>query len=865
MAEPEQIDEPDDAQVVQFEEPRRSERDRTLTEKGKEFHKEKTKGLLLRFDSIYDRWKALSKVAKRSVIKEDPSNILEHISTVQRELSELNIVYDEYRRIDSPEHEMCRKMDKCVSVTGIVVQNAQFQMQGTAEKIVWPDAGSVFASSVSSGSHSASKYSKANSVVSNVSSAKRQEAAAEYAATQAVLKIMAEQEGHQEKLQRLEVEDELIAADQEAAAVSRRLQAEKEETECKIERERKEAALLKQQEEESAARKRSVKDLKRELERLEELKRLNSARAKLQVYDEGEMLHNTELSTDMQATNQMNPVYQHTQSDSAPRHVVQDNSGELVKVLAEAISANRLPIPEPIIFSGDPLKFNHWKSSFHTLIERKNIPAAEKIFFLQKYVGGAAKEALEGYFLTDSEDSYHAAWDLLNERYGEPFVIAKALRDKLHAWSKIGPKESAELRKFVDFLRSCKSAMTHNESLNVLNDGIENQKLTAKLPDWLSTRWNRKATQYQLEHRRFPSFDYFVTFLSMEASIACNPITSYHALQQSESERLKVKNQTTVVFKNRTVGAKILTTNTSEKSIVTCVFCQKTGHSLYKCRRFIERPVSDRVKFIQVEKLCFGCLSHGHQSKSCSKRMVCDICSKRHPTCLHEDRLKHESKKENSEAQSVTKEITSNRVVQDSNNTQTSTIIPVYVSTSSDSSKEVLVYALLDSQSDSSFILEDVAVVLDVNSEHVKLKLSTMTSKKTVVTCKRLKYLQIRGLFSSKKITVPATYTREFIPANRSHIPTPETAKAWPHLMHLAEHIAPLMACEIGLLIGYNSPQALMPREVVIGEENQPFAQRTDLGWSIVSYGEQKENEIESPHHCKAGNTSTQTNSQAQE
>ena len=633
MAEPEQIDELDSAQQVQSEEPRRSERARTLTEKGKEFQKENTKGLLLRFDSIYDRWKALTKVAKKSVTKQDPSNILEeHICTIERELSELNIVYDEYRRIDSPDHEMRCKMDKCVSVTGIVVKNAQSQIQGTEEEIVWPDAGSVFASSASSVSLAASKYSKVNSILSNVSSVKRQEAAAEYAGTQAVLKIMAEQELHREKLQRLETEDKVIAADQEAAAVSRRLQAEKEETERKIERERKEAALLKQQQEESAARKRSVKDLQRELERMEELKRLNSARAKLQVYD-SEFPQNTELSTTaMQATKQINPVYQKTQTFEPPRHVVQDDSGELVKVLAEAISANRLPIPEPTIFCGDPLKFNHWKSSFHTLIENKNIPATEKIFFLQKYVGGAAKEALEGYFLIDSEDSYYAAWDLLNERYGEPFVIAKAFRDKLHAWPvKIGSRESADLRKFVDFLRSCKSAMAYNESLNILNDGIENQKLTAKLPDWLSTRWNRKATQYQLEHRRFPSFDYFVTFLNMEASIACNPITSYHALQQSESDRPKVKNQTTGVFKNRTVGAKILTTNTSERSIVTCVFCQKVGHSLYKCRRFIEKPVADRVKFIQVEKLCFGCLSPGHQSKGCNKRMVCDTCSKRHP------------------------------------------------------------------------------------------------------------------------------------------------------------------------------------------------------------------------------------------
>ncbi len=51
-------------QAVQPARPRRSERDRTLTEKGREFQKEKVKGLLLRFGSIYERWKVLTKVAK---------------------------------------------------------------------------------------------------------------------------------------------------------------------------------------------------------------------------------------------------------------------------------------------------------------------------------------------------------------------------------------------------------------------------------------------------------------------------------------------------------------------------------------------------------------------------------------------------------------------------------------------------------------------------------------------------------------------------------------------------------------------------------------------------------------------------------
>uniref|UniRef100_A0A0E9U7A5 Uncharacterized protein n=1 Tax=Anguilla anguilla TaxID=7936 RepID=A0A0E9U7A5_ANGAN len=39
------------------------------------------------------------------------------------------------------------------------------------------------------------------------------------------------------------------------------------------------------------------------------------------------------------------------------------------------------------------------------------------------------------------------------------------------------------------------------------------------------------------------------------------------------------------------------------------------------------------------------------------------------------------------------------------------------------------------------------------------------------------------------------------------------------------------------LLIGYNCPHALFPREVVPGKENEPFGQETDLGWSVVSYG----------------------------
>ena len=72
------------------------------------------------------------------------------------------------------------------------------------------------------------------------------------------------------------------------------------------------------------------------------------------------------------------------------------------------------------------------------------------------------------------------------------------------------------------------------------------------------------------------------------------------------------------------------------------------------------------------------------------------------------------------------------------------------------------------------------------------------------------------------------------MPANRSHIPTPEMARKWPHLQGIADELMPLSDCEVGLLIGYNCARALVPRDVIVPIDNGPFGQHTDLGWGIV-------------------------------
>ena len=130
---------------------------------------------------------------------------------------------------------------------------------------------------------------------------------------------------------------------------------------------------------------------------------------------------------------------------------------------------------------------------------------------------------------------------------------------------------------------------------------------------------------------------------------------------------------------------------------------------------------------------------------------------------------------------------------------------------------------------------------LGLEGVEVDLMLSTMTAENTVVKTWKVKDLSVRGYSSAFKIQLPTTYSRQIMPANRSHIPSPQMAKKLPHLSSIASELMPLHDSEIGLLIGYNCARALMPRGVIAPEIDGPYAQRTDLGWGIVGIVEDGE------------------------
>ncbi|KAJ8035280.1 hypothetical protein HOLleu_22452 [Holothuria leucospilota] len=171
-------------------------------------------------------------------------------------------------------------------------------------------------------------------------------------------------------------------------------------------------------------------------------------------------------------------------------NVASENSAtqedNFAKLLAKQVSLSRLPIPEPGVFQGDPLKYPAWKSAIDLLLENKGVPSNERFHFLRKYLSGPPREAIEGYFLIPTSDTYVEARRLLDERYGNPLIIADAFRKKLDSWPKIQNGDPFALRKFADFLGQCESAMhVAPAGLSFLDDSWECRKILTKLPSGL--------------------------------------------------------------------------------------------------------------------------------------------------------------------------------------------------------------------------------------------------------------------------------------------------------------------------------------------------------------------------------------------
>ncbi|XP_048829625.1 uncharacterized protein LOC125706829 [Brienomyrus brachyistius] len=257
---------------------RRSQRIRKLTEKGKELLDAKLNDLKRDFERMYGRWKYHVNGLKRSIKNNDDADLINEVANMINTIqSDVDNIYDKIRDITSPEPEIRRKNDTCHAITRVANEKVRCYLDGVSdfEILSWPDAESVFDTTVSSVISATTSKSRTGSKGSKQSFykllQKKHQAAADVAATQEIIKIMKTQHQYEEEIRNLEVEEQRLMAEREV-----------EEREIEVEKARKRAQFIS----ESTARKLRLEEKRKEVEQLKELKRHNVAQARLQVYVE---------------------------------------------------------------------------------------------------------------------------------------------------------------------------------------------------------------------------------------------------------------------------------------------------------------------------------------------------------------------------------------------------------------------------------------------------------------------------------------------------------------------------------------------------------------------------------------------------
>lgn len=468
---------------------------------------------------------------------------------------------------------------------------------------------------------------------------------------------------------------------------------------------------------------------------------------------------------------------------------------------------------------------------------------------MEQYTTGEPQEIVRSCEHMPTSRGFKEAKRLLQRHYGDELIIASAYVDKALKWPQIKPDDAKALSTYAMFLVGCRNAMDDVEFMEEMDNPTNMRAILAKLPYKMKERWRSEAYDIKERHGERARFTHLVDFMERQANVAMDPLFGNILETHIATSKLKQKEKVPIKkgIKKSSFATSICVeekgnSNWSGKRVgltkivnafeKPCIFCLK-DHALESCREIKEQPHQARVEFLKSKGLCFGCLTQGHLSRMCKKRMECKECSQRHPDILH---IKDEEKDvETSDKKISCAQVSLNHqsAAESEGNSCVLSIVPVKVK-SSKSDRYVETYAFLDAGSTATFCTEELRKTLNLKGKPTQILLSTMCQSKPgeqkLVNSFILSDIEVCGLEDSKYIELPKVFTHNSIPVQSENVPISEDISKWPYLNEVS---LPRIKANVGLLIGANNPKAMEPWHIINSQQGGPYAIKTALGWVV--------------------------------
>lgn len=525
------------------------------------------------------------------------------------------------------------------------------------------------------------------------------------------------------------------------------------------------------------------------------------------------------------------------------------------------VESLQLPKSELSSFDGNPLHYWSFIRRFDYTMERDTISDGAKLNALLQFCTGKARELLRCCEVRPPEEGYRLARKLLKDRFGDANKISQAWIKKTCDRPYLAG--NSELQEYADELRCCKETLEATGYLQELDNGQNLKTIVEKLPQRLRTRWLGK--NQEIKRERLPRFEDVVQFVELAAREVSDPVFGSLADPDSNKKaadkkkadpRHQPKGSFAVQASQPPANPSSLANTSSasqgqERTSEDLCWCCNGQHVIFTCPGFKAMKVKERIALVRSKGLCMNCFNRGHMGRDCPRPFVCGIdgCSFKHSRFLHlrrqtEPAFLNNQPPNNSAVipDSASMSAPNTKPLADTSRPQSVScsfagardgkialpIVPVRIRCPM-SQRHVDAYALLDQGSTCTFCSDHLADTLGAARRNESLELTTLSGRQTIDTTSV--HLQVSDLEDLYSIDLGNVYTRPAIGVSLTSVLSNKELRRWRHLDGI--EIPDCDAREVHLIIGNNTPQALMPLEIRSGQPGEPYAVRTPFGWAF--------------------------------
>ena len=445
---------------------------------------------------------------------------------------------------------------------------------------------------------------------------------------------------------------------------------------------------------------------------------------------------------------------------------------------------SKLPKIEIEKFHGNKMDWPRFWSQFMENIDQKELAATNKLSYL--HLSPKVKAVING--LPYNETGYKRAKEILERKHGIQEEIVAAFVKEITDLPRIATANPKKVEEFYSKLNVVVNAlMTMGKIDSVAGQAaLTLEKLAAIKGDLTRTDPNWR------------SWGFTELLENLEQWVERNSVT------MSLEDPLPLK-------RGDHRDPKLRKAYQAQGNPRRCVYCGSTEHRAVECDK-VSDPV-ERKKILTSKKLCYNCAAGNHSHVTCPSKRSCDTCHARH----------HSSICNAGKTKAMATKVSDEGVFP---------ILVVYLN-------GIMTRALVDSGSGTSYISAHLAKMLNVKpSRYTSSRVEMMVAVKHVNL--RMYEVEVSSLTEDNRTQVEFAKVDKKGPLLTVDNPNyREIVKKYSHLKGV--EILDTDTKEklpVHIVLGKNVfPRIKKPTKPLIGEETEPIAELTKLGWFVMSPG----------------------------